>query len=205
MASTELVVPDEAVLAEPAQGLSYIIDVAPSFEVNDESDLETASEMLGQVAAALKEIEAQRKELTGPLNTVVKKLNAAAKNAAKGLDTASLQLRSSIKGFHERQAQARAAAEAQARASSQQKVTDPGLLPAVAERKVTTSTGSVGSRQRWTFEVVDVQALIKAAAADEGLQDYLLVHTQLVNQFVKQGGRELPGVRIYETADVVVR
>jgi hypothetical protein len=205
---TDLITAEQAAaeLAAHADGLAFAVTAANSLQVTSAADVEIAAELLGQLKQALDAVEKRRKELSLPLTRVARQINEAAKQQTAPLAQADLALRTKIRAFHERDAEQRQAQLAAAQASSGQRVVDPGLLPAEQERSVATSTGSVSMRSRWTFEVTDLLALVRAAAKhpDEYLQ-FLTFAPSEIGAFVRAGGRELPGVRIHETSDPVVK
>lgn len=204
---SEVEVLDPAVeVATPAAGLEYAVAAADTLLIAGEGDLEIAAELLAQITKASREVEAKRLELTKPLNGVVKKINAAAKETSEPLNVAGGVLRLKITNYRAEQKAERARLEAEAQAETKQRVVDPGLLPSeVGDTPVKTSTGAVGTRRRWTFEVEDLHELVRAAAKDDSLMQFLNFAPSEIGAFVKAGGRELPGVRIYETESVVVR
>lgn len=206
----EITPAQRAQLEAPVAGLEYVTEAIETFVIADEGDYEIAADLLAEIAGALKAIEAQRLELTRPLNEVVRRINAAAKATAGALPDASTRLRGLMSDYRSEQERVRYEAKVAAQAASGQAVVDPGSLPAAAPATVTTATGSkVGSRKRWTFEVTDAHALAKACSkskaawAEHG--DMVMPSPTYINAAVKAGLREFPGLRIFEKSDAVVR
>jgi hypothetical protein len=206
---TEIPTPQSAAvelhaLAEP---VNPVVAAADGLTVRDEDDVAIAAEMLAQLKQPIDAIEARRQELSLPLTRVARQINEAAKTEAAPLVKASTILRQKIKEYREERRRLEREALEAAQADSGQKVVDPGLLPAPVATTVKTASGAaVGGRLYWTHEVTDLHALVKAAAANwEEYGQYLAAAPTYIGQAVKNGVREIPGVRIYETESVVVR
>lgn len=86
---------------------------ASRLQVHDTISAETATALLGQVVAARRHAEAQRLELTRPLNAVLGKINAAAKRTTEPLKTVELDLKAKLTAYQREQE--RLAAEEHAR------------------------------------------------------------------------------------------
>lgn len=196
-------------LANAAGHIGFVIEAARDLAVADEEDAQMAAELLGQLNAASKAIEAKRVALTKPLNDVVRVLNEAAKQTQGELPAVIAALRERISAYRTAQDQARTEAEAKAQADSGQRHVDPGSLPARAEQRQTTSTGTVGGRKRWTFEITDERAFLvactKSKKAWEEHGDMAMPSLTYVNAAIKDGLRDFPGIKIFEKTDVVVR
>lgn len=208
MSSTELERAGE--LAESALGVEYAIEAAKTLVITDEDDVEIAADLLVQITAASKAIEEKRLELTKPINDVVRKLNAAAKEAQGELPEIGQKLRQAIGDYRTRALAAQAEARTAAQQATGNAVVDPGELPAAPEKRIKTSSGSVGERTYWTFEVVDEHAFVKACSKTKGAWEkdgaMVMVAVSEINDRVKKHGlREFPGLRIFEKSSAVVR
>ena len=69
-------------------------------------------------------------------------------------------------------------------------------VPAAAPRTVRTDMGSTGVTKRWTFEVVDPEAVPR---------EFCVPDESAIRKAVNGGLRELPGVRIYAEETLAVR
>jgi hypothetical protein len=211
MSSTELEPAARAgELAAAADGITFAIEAAKTLVIRDDDDVEIAAELLSQITAASKAIEEKRVELTAPINAVVKKLNAAAKEAQGELPDVGQRLRQAIGEYRTSALAARTEAKAAAQESSGQAVVDPGGLPSVPEKRIQTSSGTVGERTYWTFELVDAHAFVKACSKTKGAWekdgDMVMAAVSEINDRVKKHGlREFPGLRIFEKSAAVVR
>lgn len=76
---------------------------AEHITVDDAISAQTATALLAQVVGARRHAEAQRVELVGPLNAVVKKINAAAKRTTEPLAEAERTLKGKLLGYQREQ------------------------------------------------------------------------------------------------------
>jgi hypothetical protein len=215
MPETTLVVNDD--LQVPST-VDAQVEAAMTFTVADQGDYDIAAELLAQLAGARKEIERRRKELVGPVKQLTTKIDTAARLARQPIESAETQLRGRMSTYlNQQEAIRRVAEEERAKADAQAgEISDPEALPERADPRVRTSGGAgVGARKRWTFEAEDVVelafAIVNATQAKGGatralqLASCLTFDKPAIRELVAKGERDIPGVRIFETNDVVVR
>jgi hypothetical protein len=202
--------------------------------VEDEQTHNEAITMAGQARKLTTAIEKKRKEIIEAPGEFVKTVNNFVKVFRDSLDEIEQKLKAGLQAHItkvqmeqrvsqelarieaakiQQQLNARAAAlnaqrEAEARKAAQNgepavpmepEVTAPVVVaPVVPVQKVFRSeTGSsVHLRKDWVWEVLDI-SLIHAK--------YLMVDKVSVNQAVKSGIREIPGIRIYETESAIIK
>jgi hypothetical protein len=173
-----------------------------------EADAE-AKELLIHAKKAGNRIEALRKRWTAPLFQQKKLIDDDFKVLAEPVAEAERILRAKLSTYGREQAEASAAAlrAAQARAEVEalrQRAENPDimpappvvLVPAAPERVTRTESGTVTMRQVWKFELV---------APDELPREYLMPDERAIREAVKDGVRDIPGVRIYSDDVAVVR
>lgn len=242
------------------------IQRAEAVEVRDPAEANSAAAILKDLTTQKRNAEATRKELVGPLNETVKKLNAKFKTATEPLDAAAKVLRGKIEAFQEaaerarreqeerlqreaaereaklkaeREKAERAAreereaaeaiareAEAKARAAAQKdadsKAAQAALLEAeeaaelVDETKLAESTLDalpdlpapvpvVPEAPR--IEGIQKRMVWKATVTAEALvpREYLVVDQKAINQAMRDGVRDIPGVDIRQVPQAAVR
>lgn len=188
---------DVQVLKTESSGL---IGIAEELEVNTKPDAETASEYVKMISSTLKEIEKKRKEFTQPINESLRRMNASFKEISDPLERAKRQLSGKIVAWQtEQQAAAekarREAEEKERRINDklkaqgvQEKVTLP--IPKEPENKL----GEAHFREMWTFEIED-ESLIP--------RDFLTVDFKKINAAIREGVREIAGVKVYKKKTLV--
>lgn len=131
-------------LREATTAASALHEQADRLRVYDAISAQTATALLGQVVAARRHAEAQRLDLTRPLNAVVKKINDAATRTTAPLKTIEHDLKAKLLAYQreqERQAaeqQARQAAEAERRRQAEEAQRRAAEQAARAEREAAT-------------------------------------------------------------------
>jgi len=202
--------------------------------VTDEASQNEAITMAGQAKKLATAIEKKRKEVIEAPGEFVKTVNSFVKVFRDSLDDIDRKLKAGIQSHmikiqmeqreaqerarieaakiqHEldlraaelnaqREAEARKAAEkGEPAAPMEPEVTAPVVVaPVVPVQKVFRSeTGSsVHLRKDWVWDILDI-SLIPGK--------YLVVDKVSVNQAIKSGIREIPGIRIYETESTVIK
>lgn len=209
-----------AIIRHEARGL---VDNARDLVIVDEDSALVATRMLVSATGAKRKLEEQRIFLVKPLNDHVKDINTLFKEWIKPLDNADSILRRKLLEFSqeqrrvyekaeaERLEQERLAAEALAAESDNILLdeNDNAILegddfpdaeyvpPPPAPKTVQyTAGGSTGVRKTWVFEVVD-ETLVPS--------NYLMVDEGAISLAVREGVREIPGVRIYQQESLSVR
>jgi hypothetical protein len=202
--------------------------------VTDEASQNVAITMAGQAKKLATAIEKKRKEVIEAPGEFVKTVNSFVKVFRDSLDDIDRKLKAGIQShmtkiqMEQREAQERARIEAAKiqheldwraaalntqREAEARKAAEKGepatpmepeviapvvVAPVVPVQKVFRSeTGSsVHLRKDWVWDILDI-SLIPGK--------YLMVDKVSVNQAVKSGIREIPGIRIYETESTVIK
>lgn len=186
---------DLAVIDRAALTAQHALEAADGFVVSDQDDMQLAAELIGTLAAARKDIENKRLELVQPIKRVATQIDLAAKARKAPIIEAEMLLKRAV-GRYVAETQRAADEERkrlEAEVSTERKVVDPGLVPAVAPTRVQSSTGSIGTRKQWTFEILEPMAVPRMYSQPNELA---------IREAVRQGTRKIDGVRIYE--DIVV-
>lgn len=179
--------------------------------VESAEDLDEAGAILTKVAHARKEIDRLRKESTKPHRDEVASINESFGELASPLAGIEEALKAQVVAFQRaeeerveaerrrleanakrRQTREDKRAEEQGREAAQHEA--PEIPDAPASRDVI--GGQVQTRKVWKMEVVDEDAVPR---------EYLMVDEPLIRKAVKDGVREIPGVRIFEDRIAAVR
>jgi len=147
-----------------------------------------AYDALGQIKTALKTIDTERKKITGPLNQSLKAANKMFKLLSEPFKTADSIIRGKILDFRreqeeraEKERERREKIQASHEAKGHQTYDLEEVAPEVAQQTVTT--------KRWTFEIIDESRIIR---------DYLKVDETKIRQAIRDGARDIAGLRIYQ-------
>lgn len=221
---------EESAVAEQAKAL---LAQAQQFQIQSDEDMERAVDMISQVRKHSSKVENTRKELVAPIKDAAKNIDQRFKVITVPLVKAEELLRGKVHEFRQykeekrreaeremqrQQEAARRQAEEDARRNSPPPgdvVLQPhdGILthqaaenlvasapPAVKEGPILGATGAKGDfRKVWKFEVVDKAALFAKHP------ELLLPDEKTIRQLVTSGIRDLPGVRVFQTDELVVR
>jgi len=185
---------------------SRILDKARKIEVTDDKSVEDASTGLKVVRDLKKTIENKRKFFVKPLNDHVKRINEFFKSFSSPLDQADKILNKKILDYQEyKKEQVRKEQEKLRKKLERQE--NSGILPLRLKQKekelqeqlssktIQYDSGiKVTTRKRWTFEVVDIEKVPR---------EYLIVNDKKVNQAIKKGIRDIPGLKIYQKEKIV--
>lgn len=149
---------------ETTQAAKVAGAAAVAIEIKDEADAQAAAEYLAQVTALRRSNEAERKKLTGPLNTVLRAINARFKDADQPLLEADKFLRARIAEYEkarqiEREAEQRRLAEQAAAAAAEQ-----ARLQAEAEERARQEREAAEQARR---EAQERREAAERAAAEE--------------------------------------
>lgn len=191
--------------------IERMVAEAEAFEVKSDDDAREATERAGAVKGLNKRIDERRKEIIGDPDSFVRKINQAVKSRRDRLDDVEraykkkiadhayrieLERRETIRKQEEerRRLQERIDAEAKAKGVESVEVA-PVAIP--AKQGPTRSDSATSSAVLvWDFEVVDPAAVPRP---------YLRVDEAAIRAAIKGGIREVPGVRIFERAEIRVR
>jgi septal ring factor EnvC (AmiA/AmiB activator) len=172
-----------------------IIESAHAITVATVEQVDEASKYGSEITRALKALEDKRTSFTKPLNESLKQINTTFKQMAAPLEAARDHLRKEIGRFQaeERARIAKEEARRQAIADAAEKKrreADPDFYrpaPTIELERPDKQIGQSQTAMRWTGEVTDFSKL-----PDE----YKQVNQVAINQAIRDGARDIPGVKI---------
>ncbi len=183
-----------------------LVSNAQALVVDDEESASNANELLVFVANAKKELEAQRVFLVKPLNDHVKDINAKFKEWVAPLDEADSVVRRKMLDFQREQEVLRVQEQEALRVEAQRLehsspdvlAPEPEEMPdlPVVSRTVATQGGSTSVRKTWVYEMIDEAAVPR---------EYLIIDEGVITLAIRDGVREIPGIRIYQKESLAVR
>ena len=203
--------------------LTQLLAQVPRVEVTDEESNERATDLLKLIKTSRKKLDEIRKELTGPVDRAVKAVNKYFRETAfLEADSAEKEIKTKMASWYtiERQRREEAArrraeaeeaarlelaeqAEALGQDAAAEAILEGGIETAEAEMKAAkmgTSRGQHGgtssARTVWKWKLTD---------KDQVPREYLTVDRVLINEAVRNGLREIPGIEIYEDVQIAVR
>lgn len=207
-------------LAELRTNAGHLLARAHGLTVSTREEAGQGADLLASLRSMIRQVEDQRKALTGPLNETIRKINAQSVEMSRPLKDAEASLRARLIAYAvaEKRAAAEAAEEAaraeaealaaaeNAREAGAEDVAeaiiaevaaqpDPAALAKVAP--IRSTWGAVASiRHTWTFEVVEF-ALVP--------RQWLTLDEAKVKAAIKAGVREIPGLHIFQAESLQVR
>lgn len=189
-----------------------IVAAAQALAVVDDVGMREATDLLGWIARAKKQVEEKRKFFVDPLNKQVKAINAMFKRYAEPLEQADTLLRGKVLSYRREQDRIRREEEERLRKlqEKEQKRLErqaakkdlppppPMPTPQVQEQAKTVHSdfGSVSAKKVWDFKIID-PAQIPA--------EFMMVNEKAIRAAVKAGVRNIPGVKIYQREELAVR
>ncbi len=185
---------------------------AKTLEVKSNEDRASAAMIGGEAAKLTKQLDAKRKEILEPYKTFEKSLNGFVagftdrlrdiSNLTKAKETRFVALQEMARREAEKKAQ-EAAEKLQAKINkdAEKKGIEPIQVQAPivppAPTKMRTETGTTSYEVKsWVGEIINPA---------EVPRPYCEPSQKLVNQAVKEGCREIPGVKIYEKTEIRYR
>lgn len=194
---SDIVEKDVKAIQQTGQGL---IEKANVHIVKDSDSAEEANSILITINSGLKAIEAKRKSFTAPLNQSLKEINATFKRITEPIEQAKSELSNRLMKWRAveqariREEQEKACKEEERRRKIQEahaakghKVSEditPVEKPMPFAMQDTTKT-----RTQWTYEIEDEMLIPR---------QYLGVNTTAIGKAVREGIRDIPGVKIYQ-------
>lgn len=193
------------------QNLVAMREKAKAHLVVDDITNVAAVAMAGQAKAAGNAIEKERKVLVGPANDYVKSVNQFAKPYSEGFEEIEAGLKTKVTRFiqekeKERLERQRLANEETARLQAEidNAASEAGeaslvvVTPVIemAAKATRTDSGSASLRSTWTFAITDFALLP---------DQYKQIDRVAINNAVKGGTRQIPGVNIYRDQSVQIR
>lgn len=199
------------VLAEIRREGLALKDRLEAIEIRSEEENLLAVETGKIIAVLAKKLESERRRLVDPLNSQVKEINSSFKPYSETLEGLQKTLKGKLIAWaEEKERLAREKAERQRRvmedlrrkeleeaASSGVQAAPALVLPTKAtEKTIHSDTGSATAGKRWTFAIVDETAIPR---------QYLKVDETLIRASIRDGIREIAGVRIFQETTMSIR
>jgi len=178
---------------------TIMVTLVEGVEIQDAAEFETAGELLKAAAARAKEIESLRVTAVRPLNAQVQTINDLFRPSLDRLK----KVVAGVKGMMARYTMRQRAEQTrllQAAAAASAASVPTAALEAVkaAADALPPQVQGVSTRRVWNWTVVD-----QAQVPEEYL--LVLVNKTKVDEAVKAGVREIPGIKIVEDVVVVAR
>jgi uncharacterized phage infection (PIP) family protein YhgE len=174
------------------------LELLRRFTIQTPDQYQSAAEQVAVFKAEFDGIEKDRRELTDPLNQVVKKLNAKAKPATTFLETAIKLLKQAMAQwqFAEEERQRKALAEAQAKAQAGD-IAGATLALAHVESQ-TPKVAGTSVRSDWDFKITNPDLIPR---------EFLTPDEAKIRAYVKAAKRPdaIPGVEAFETKIISTR
>ena len=198
------------------KGHSIMVASAERAIMKNQADIDSANTVLAKLNHAIKQLEVKRLEVTEPINTGLKKFNLLIKEVKLPLQTAYDILEGKVMAWRKieqdkrdqesarlmeetrlkneaiereekRRQKIRDAHEAKGHKVSDEPIEiEREIAPVVPDLKHTDSTQV---RKHWQWHVVDESKIPRS---------YFVLDTVLIGKKVRQGCREIPGIRIYQ-------
>ncbi len=186
--------------------VSKILTAAQEIEVCDESTNEYATILSLRISKVLKLIECQRKEWTAPLNQTIKSINAKFASISEPAKTAEQIVNSKLIAYRRKleeekrkeaaELQAKLEAEAIKQAGEGQPVAPVPIVAQAPPKTIYTQEGSVSFRKDWDFIIEDEQTIPR---------EYCSPDSSKIRKAIRDGVREIPGVRIFQKETAIRR
>ena len=178
-----------------------IMQQAKDMLIQDDVSQGEAVQFLTQIAMAKKDVDAQRRFFTDPMNNHVKTINGLFKGYSGPLDESDQVVRRKLTEYHIEQK--RIAREAQEAAIAEAESTDADdmIIESVMQveqpdKTVRVASGSATMRDVWAYEIVDPAQIP---------EEYKVIDEKRIAAVVKAGVRNIPGVKIFQKQEVTVR
>lgn len=199
-----------------------LLALAETHEITDRESQEKGVSILGDFKRAFDTVEERRKFYTVPLNDILKSINAKAKEILEPFTRAEGAVRRKLVDYQELQeAKRREAEQVRLREQTERQAEIERLAKKSEDAKrqetkekyaaqaeqvaakaftpevvVDNTVGGVSFKKRWTFEVVEPMKLPR---------QYLAPDEKAIRQAVRDGERNISGVRIFQETDTSVR
>ena len=197
--STAVAVVPKAEVEKIEKANQPVITNANALTIKSADDETQAYDVLKQIKDRINLVEGQRTAITKPLNASIKQVNALFKTLSSPLKEADNIIRKKILTFRQQREEAAAKREAKllAKIEEAEEDGDDDVVEQLEQRaaQVKARVGESSTMKRWTFEVVDAWKVPS---------DYLIVDEQAIRKAVREGVREIKGVRIYQEESIRV-
>lgn len=194
MAKAEMVPIRAAEVAKFKRGGTEIVEIADSLVVSAKAEENDAYDILKRIKTLSEEIESRRTSITKPLNASLRAANALFKPLSSPLKTAKDIIKGKIVDFQDEQEE---------KAAKQQAIRDK--VEATRQAKgveyeeaepVTPDVGESTITKRWAYDVKDLSKVPR---------EYLALNTSVIWTAIRNGVRDIPGLKIYQEKNVSVR
>lgn len=165
---------------------------AMALVVDDEASHQLAGEACRYVKAQIKALEDKRKSVTSPLLAVKREIDSWFKPVVSQWQAAEADLKAKMLAHAHKVAEANREAQLAAVAADSPEEAVEALQTITDKPKAE----GVHTVKRWRYEVIDL------GSVPEG---YLAVDDAEVKAAIKEGIREIPGLRIYQDESLAVR
>ena len=155
-------------------------------EITTDEGVVVATEYLVQVKDRLKAHEEERTSYTQPINESLRRINARFKEIIEPLKNAETKLKSAILDYRAKIEERRLEAEKQLQnTTGSNELVVESTLPDTVESR----SGESRTVRRWTFSIEDFKKVPR---------EYLTVDETKVDKAIKEGKREIKGLKIYQ-------
>lgn len=188
--------------------VNTLVEKAKELDICDASTNEYGIGLLSKIAEGKKKAEALRKLFTDPLNQSLKAINGFFKNLTAPLDEADTIIRNKVLMFRkaeeerarkeaeELQRKLEEEAKKQAEMGNKEVIPPPPVVAQTPPTTMTAKNGSATVRKVWDFEIEDEGAIPR---------EYLIPDTTKIRQAIKDGVREIAGIRIFQKETIAVK
>ena len=205
-------VPAKRDIQQYSNQIDVLVDIADGHVVENDESAKMAVELVSQVKKLFGNIESARKHHVAAPNDYVKAVNSFAKTFTERLMNIERTLKAKIGSYTYQIEIRRREAEQLAREEAKklqekinQQAEEKGIEPVQVQEPVMPKTkesirsdsGSAHIRHKWKGEIVDPALL--------PFPEYWEPSQKKVDEAIKAGIREIPGVRIWEDIETVVR
>ena len=199
---------------EIEQSTKALVARATKFQITDPASLQKSSGILSDIATAKKRANDLRFSLTKPLDESKKRIMALFSPFIDQFEKATKIIKDKVRDYYfEQEEKARKAEKERLLAEAkreeeikkaQEEDREPVVeeIPVIPEVKVPEKTvksvqgGSMTVKKIWKFTIVDEKLIPN---------EYRIVSEQLIREAIRNGAREISGVKIYEDKVVSVR
>jgi len=199
---------------EIEQSTKALVARATRFQVTDPASLQKSSGILSDIATAKKRANDLRFSLTKPLDESKKRIMALFSPFIDQFEKATTIIKNKVRDYYfEQEEKARQAEKERLLAEAKQEEEikkaqeedrEPVVeeIPVIPEVKVPEKTvkgvagGSMTVKKIWKFTIVDPKLIP---------EEYWIIDEGLIREAVRNGAREISGVKIYEDKVVSVR